>query len=238
MEGIALDSVSKVYLDHAGKPFRALNEVSVRCERGHSIALVGESGSGKSTLARLMLRIERPDKGAVYLDGIDMASVRPKRLRTLRKDIQGVFQDARGTFNLKRTAYQNVEEALINLSSLTKQQRKQRIGKLMQATGLHMSLLDTPVAHLSGGEQRRLSLIRALSLYPRYVILDEVTSGLDLISAHAVVDLLQKCQQMYGCTYVLITHEIDYAYRLCDQVFEMNNGCIVRKAEKFESRLD
>lgn len=126
------------------------------------------------------------------------------------------------------SVYHNVEEALRNLSALNAKERRARIDELMALTHMSPKLLQVPVRQLSGGEQRRLSLLRALSLHPSYLILDEVTSGLDLISADAVLSVLEKYHTQYGCAYLLITHDKQNAYRIADRILEMQKGEITK----------
>ena len=162
MEGFVVDRVSKTYIDETQRPFQVLHEVSFSWSAGENIAILGESGSGKSTLARLLIGIEKPTSGIITWNGEDISRWKASAWREKRKHIQAVFQDASGTLNPARSVYSNVEEALRNLTKLDKQQRRGRIGELMELTHMDSHLLRVPVRQLSGGEQRRLSLLRAL----------------------------------------------------------------------------
>ena len=137
-------------------------------------------------------------------------------------------RDASGTLNPMRSVRSNVEEAMVNLTSLSKRERRERIGELMELTHMEKKLLDVPARQLSGGEQRRLSLVRAMSIRPKYLILDEVLSGLDLISADAVIRVLEQYHREFDCAFLLITHDMDSAYRLSDTILTMQAGQIVR----------
>lgn len=198
MDGLIAEHISKTYAGAHGLSFAALRDVSIHLEPGSFTSLVGESGSGKSTLARLLVGLEPPDQGTISLDGED-TSVRS-----------------------------NVEEAMVNLTSLSKRQRRERIGKLMELTHMEERLLEVPARQLSGGEQRRLSLVRAMSIRPKYLVLDEVLSGLDLISADAVMRVLEQYHREFDCAFLLITHDMDSAYRLSDTILTMQAGQIVR----------
>ena len=230
MEGFVVDHVSKTYIDEAQRPFQVLHEVSFSWSAGENIAILGESGSGKSTLARLMIGLERPSEGRILINGVDTTKWSLREWRKYRGKIQAVFQDAGGTLNPSWSTSQNVEEALVNLTDFSPSQRKKRIAELMEQTGLSQSLLDTPVRRLSGGEQRRLALLRSLSISPEFLILDEVTAGLDLISTEAVLQLLEKYEQEHDCAYLVITHDLQIASRLCEVIYEIEHGKITKKA--------
>ena len=229
MDRIELDNLTRIYYDTQGETFCALDHASLIWEQGHSIAIMGESGSGKSTLARLMIGLERPSEGRILINGVDATKWSLREWRKYRGKIQAVFQDAGGTLNPSWSTSQNVEEALVNLTDFSSSQRKKRIAELMEQTGLSQSLLDTPVGRLSGGEQR-LALLRSLSISPEFLILDEVTAGLDLISTEAVLQLLEKYEQEHDCAYLVITHDLQIASRLCEIIYEIEHGKITKKA--------
>jgi len=178
----------------------------------------------------LMIGLERPSEGRVLINGVDTTKWGLREWRKYRGKIQAVFQDAGGTLNPSWSTSKNVEEALVNLTNLSPSQRKNRIAELMEQTGLSKSLLDTPVRKLSGGEQRRLALLRSLSISPEFLILDEVTAGLDLISTEAVLQLLEKYEQEHDCAYLVITHDIQVASRLCEVIYEIEHGKFTKKA--------
>ena len=228
MDGLIAEHISKTYTGTHGLSFSALRNVSIRLEPGSFTSLVGESGSGKSTLARLLVGLEPPDQGTIFLDGEDTSSWSTEDWRKRRTKLQAVFQDASGTLNPMRSVRSNVEEAMVNLTSLSKRQRRERIGELMELTHMEERLLEIPARQLSGGEQRRLSLVRAMSIRPKYLILDEVLSGLDLISADAVMHVLEQYHREFDCAFLLITHDMDSAYRLSDTILTMQAGQIVR----------
>lgn len=230
MDGIVADHVTHSYQNDRGDTLTVLKDVSLRWPKGESVALMGESGSGKSTLARLCIGLERPSQGKISLDGEDTSGWKFRDWRKRRPRLQAVFQDASGTLNPKRTVYQNMEEALIDLTTQTAVQRRGVLEDLMERTGLDRGLLKTPVRRLSGGEQRRIALLRALSVHPNYLVLDEVTSGLDLISADAVLSTLEAYRAEYGCSYLFITHDWNHASRLADRVLMMKNGVLVKEA--------
>lgn len=230
MDRIELKELTRSYLDKRGERFLALDHVSLLWEKGNSMAVMGESGSGKSTLARLMLGLEKPSEGAVFIDGEDTRRWGFSRWRRQRTEIQGVFQDAGDTLNPAWSTFRNVEEALYNCTNWTAKERKRKIAGLMETVGLSRELLNIPVHSLSGGEQRRLALLRSLSVSPAFLILDEVTAGLDVNSTEMVLQLLERYQREYGCAYFVITHDMQTAARLCGTLYEIEHGRLVRRA--------
>ena len=201
MAEIQVRNVSKEFLDASGKPFRALRDISFTWVKGENISFTGESGSGKSTMARLLIGLERPTSGEILLDGENIAKWSYGQWRSHRTRIQAVFQDATGSLNRRLSVGHNLATS-----------RK---------------LLDTPTKNLSGGEQRRVALLRALAVRPDYLILDELTSGLDLISQKAIREVLEAYHREYRCSYFLITHDMKFAYRLSQRIYELESGQIV-----------
>lgn len=228
MDGVVISDVTKRYADAQGNYFQALRGVSLTWQKGENLAIIGESGSGKSTLAKLIIGLEKPSSGQIRIGGEDVATWSFRRWRRERTHLQAVFQDAAGTMDPTCSVSHNMEEAMKNLTVLGKSQRRDRIEELMALTNMSRSLLEIPVRRLSGGEQRRLSLLRALSIHPDFLVLDEVTSGLDLLSADAVLSVLERYHNAYGCSYLLITHDKQNACRLADRILEMEQGRIVR----------
>lgn len=230
MEKIELNDVSRRYTDSRGERFTALENVSMTWNRGESIAIMGESGGGKSTLARLMIGLERPSSGSILFDGESTTQWNFRRWKRRRTELQAVFQDAGGTLSLGRNVLQNAEEALCNLTALTRSQRRARIAELMENMELEPRLLNVPVNRLSGGEQRRMGLLRSLAVQPQFLILDEVTAGLDLISADAVLRVLENYQAEHSCCYLVITHDLSTASRLCSRLYTIENGRVLRES--------
>lgn len=226
MGEIVIRGVNQVYHNEKLGDFKALSDINLRLRKGESLAVEGESGSGKSTLARLLIGLEKPTSGQILLDGEDITRWNNREWKRRRKKIQAVFQDSSGTLNPARSAYANVEEALVNLTDKKKAERKKHILDLMDEVHMDYRLLETPVRQLSGGEQRRLSLLRAIAVEPDYLIMDEVTSGLDLISADAVLTLVENFVRLSGSSCVFITHSRRDAMRIGDRVILMREGRI------------
>lgn len=236
MDEILIENASKKYQGQNSTLFHALSDINLTIYSGEFLSIIGQSGSGKSTLAKIILGFEKPDTGRVILDGTNIEEL--KKTKQIYKKIQAVFQDTNGTLNPKLSVYHNVEESLVNLTKLNLSQRKSRILELMSLVGMDKELLKTDIRKLSGGEQRRLSLLRALAVHPKYLVLDEVTSGLDSISQNLVENLLKRYHKKYQCGYLLITHDKSSAYRLSDRIIRMENGRITQQgvANKYNVR--
>lgn len=236
MEGLLIQNVGQVYMRDNGEEFHALRDVNFFIPKGESLALEGESGSGKSTLARLLLGLEKPTRGCILFDGEDVTTWNFKTWRKHRKQIQAVFQDASGTLNPSRSAYHNIEEALVNLTNINAKDRRNKILGLMEKVKLNRCLLDVPVRRLSGGEQRRLSLLRAIAVDPEYLILDEVTSGLDLKSENSVLDMIEEYTKSNNCSCIFITHNHNSAMRISNQIAIMQDGRIVKMGKLINNK--
>lgn len=229
MGEILIRNVNQIYHNKNSGDFNALSNINLHLKKGENLAIQGESGSGKSTLARLLIGIEKPTSGKILINGEDITCWNYKKWRQNRKKIQAVFQDSSGTLNPARTAYANVEEALVNLTSLKKTTRKKYILDLMDAVHMDYRLLETPVRQLSGGEQRRLSLLRAIAIKPDYLIMDEVTGGLDFISVDAVLTLVENFAKLSGSSCIFITHSKKDAMRIASRVVIMREGRITEQ---------
>ena len=215
---VSLDGVARRYpMDHSF--VTALQDVSLDIASGEFLAVAGPSGSGKSTLLNLIGCIDRPDAGAVLLDGVDTARLKPTALAALRRRRIGfVFQ----TFNLIPvfTAYENVEYPLL-LQGLSRSERRRRAMDALESVGLEARAAHRPDL-LSGGERQRVAVARAIVHRPALVLADEPTANLDTRNATQLIDLMRDLNRRTGLTFLFATHDqrlLDHARRvvaLCD----------------------
>ena len=211
---------------------RAVDHVSFRIAPGQTLGLVGESGSGKTTVARTVLRLLEPDGGRVVVDGVDVFALRPAELRALRRRMQIVFQDPYGTLNPRMTVRQTLVEPLVihGLAAGRGAARESRIAALLEEVGLDRQFAASYPHELSGGQRQRVGIARALSVEPKFLVLDEPVSALDVSVQAQVLNLLSDLQQRHHLTYLFIAHDLAVVKYSADHVAVMYLGKIVELA--------
>jgi peptide/nickel transport system ATP-binding protein len=207
---------------------KAVSGVSFHIERGEALALVGESGSGKTTVGRCVLRLIEPTEGTIAFRGENITAMAQEKFRRLRPHIQMVFQEPHDSLNPRMRVGKTLEEPLIlaNRSSSPADRRK-RVLELLEMVRLSESFLDLYPHQLSGGEQQRVSIARALATRPDLVVLDEPTSALDVSVRAEILDLLTDLRERLGLAYLFISHDLTAVRRVCQQVAIMYLGKIV-----------
>ncbi|WP_333638325.1 dipeptide/oligopeptide/nickel ABC transporter ATP-binding protein [Tissierella praeacuta] len=233
---ILLQGINKIYMTNKGE-FHALDNIDLKIRSGESVSILGESGSGKSTLAKIISKIEKHTSGQIFFDKENITNLKGKKLLNFRKNIQTVFQDTSSTLNPKLSVLRNMEEGLINLTNYNKNERKEILLELMKRLNMKEEILNTPVRKLSGGEARRVSLIRALGTNPSFLVLDEITSGLDLISQDMVLDMISDSIRNFKITVIFVTHDEKSAKRISNRLLYMDKGKIKYEKTAKEERM-
>lgn len=215
---IRLDGVTKMYPSEV----RALADVSLHIEPGEFVSIVGQSGTGKTTLAKLIIAEERPSRGRVIIGGWDITHISHADIPMLRRQIGVVFQD----FKLlpKKTLYENVAFAL-EVSGDTKKRIASIVPQVLKIVGLEKKQNRFP-KEVSGGEQQRAVIARALVHRPKILLADEPTGNLDSINAEDIISLLKKINDL-GTTVVLVTHNREIVNNLRRRVITIDEGHVI-----------
>lgn len=226
---IRFEHVTKDFTGRSGT-LRAVNDVSLNVEKGDIYGIIGLSGAGKSTLIRMVNRLEVPTSGTVSVDGENLAGLRNKSLRFLRRKIGMIFQQ----FNLleSKTVWHNVALPLI-LQHLPKAEIKARVEKVLSFVELEEKA-GTYVSNLSGGQKQRVGIARALATNPSILLCDEATSALDVQTTNSILELLKKVNREMGVTILLITHQIQVIQKICNKVAVMQGGRVIEQGYSVE----
>lgn len=207
----------------------ALSNINLNIEKGEFVFLVGPSGSGKSTFLKLMIKEENVTSGKIIVDGKDLSKIKNKDIPYLRRKIGFVFQDFRLLYD--RTVEENIEFALRVIES-SEREIKTQIKSVLEMVGLTGKEKFYP-NQLSGGEQQRISLARALAIKPNIIIADEPTGNLDPVTANEIFKTLLEINSR-GTTILVVTHAKDIVNTLNKRVIALDHGRIVKDDEKGE----
>ncbi len=204
--------------------FIALNNVSLKIEKGEILALVGESGSGKTTLSRIIIGIEKPTSGNVFYNGQDIFKLNKKSLMEFRKKTQYIFQDPYSSLNPRLKIGTSIKEPLLIHNVKNK---KERVLQIMEECGLKREFYNKYPHELSGGQRQRAVIARALVINPEFIIADEPVSSLDVSVQAQILNLLKDLHKKYKMTMLFITHDFSVVRFIADRVAVMKNGEIV-----------
>nr|WP_188882912.1 ATP-binding cassette domain-containing protein [Alicyclobacillus cellulosilyticus] len=201
----------------------ALRDVSLEVHAGEVFGIIGYSGAGKSTLLRCINLLERPQSGQVWVDGVDLLSLRKRELQKQRKKIGMIFQH----FHLLNSA--TVRDNILfplRLAKTPVAEAERRVAELLELVGLTGYERHYP-SQLSGGQKQRVAIARALANFPKVLLCDEATSALDPETTQSILDLLREIHRQFGVTVVMVTHEISVVQRVCHRVAVMDQGRMV-----------
>jgi peptide/nickel transport system ATP-binding protein len=229
---LRVENVAKSYFSKVGgfgkkQEVKAVNGISFEVFEGETLGLVGESGCGKSTLGKVILQLEKATKGSIFYKGKEITSLKSKDLRSLRKDIQLIFQDPYSSLHPRKIIGQAIIEPMeVHGIGISKKQRKEKAIELLSRVGLEASYFNRYPHELSGGQRQRVGIARTIAMEPKLVICDESVSALDISVQAQVLNLLNELKEDFGFTYIFISHDLAVVKYMADQLLVMNKGAI------------
>ena len=211
---------------------KAVDGITFDIMEGETLGLVGESGCGKSTAGRAVLRLYDITSGEITMDGIEIGSTPQSQLREMRPMMQMVFQDPQASLNPRMTVEAIIREPLDEHTTLTAQEKREKVAELMDAVGLNRAFAKRYPQAFSGGQRQRIGIARALALNPKFIVCDEPIAALDVSIQAQVVNLLEDLQEQFGLTYLFISHDLSMVRHIATRVAVMYLGKIVELAER------
>ncbi len=205
----------------------AVDDITFKIEKGHTMGVVGESGCGKSSLGGTLLRLPDAPRGKVMLDGEDITFARGKKLRELREKMSIVFQDPYSSLNPRMTVESTIMEPLQESHRFSKQEIQERAEELMDLAGIEKRLRLAYPHEMDGGRRQRVGIARAIALNPQFIMCDEPVSALDVSIQAQVLNLLMDLQEQYELTYMFVTHDLSVVRHISDDICVMYLGQLV-----------
>ncbi len=224
-------NAEKVYFSKVGlfekKELKAVNGVSLKLYEGETLGLVGESGCGKSTLGNVILQLDKATAGQILYRGVDITQLPSSQIRSLRKEMQLIFQDPFASLNPRLTVGKAIMEPMKAHALYDNDtKRREKTIELLERVGLEKEHFDRYPHEFSGGQRQRIGIARTIALEPKLIICDESVSALDISVQAQVLNLLNELKEKLGFTYIFISHDLAVVKYMSDQLLVMNNGRI------------
>lgn len=229
---LEVKNIEKEYITNSklfGKAtiFKAVNDVSFKVYEGETVGLVGESGCGKSTLGNTILKLDEATNGHIFYKGTDITKLNQQQFKSLRKEIQLIFQDPYSSLNPRISVGNAILEPMkVHNLYANDTTRKQKVIELLERVGLNASHYNRYPHEFSGGQRQRIGIARTIALQPKLIICDESVSALDISIQAQVLNLLNELKDNFGFTYIFISHDLAVVKYMSDQLVVMNKGKI------------
>jgi peptide/nickel transport system ATP-binding protein len=213
---------------------KAVDGVSFTIKSGECLGMVGESGCGKTTIGRTILRLVEPTAGSVIFDGMDIAKVNTRSLKTLRRNMQIIFQDPYSSLDPRVPIGESIGEGLLIHGMKDSRERHSIVVDMLKRVGLEEYHSRRYPHEFSGGQRQRIGIARALALHPRFIVCDEPVSALDVSIQSQVLNILRELQKELGLTYLFIAHNMSVVEHISDRVAVMYLGKMVELTDRVE----
>ena len=237
---IRVENLKKYYpirggvITHTTGYVHSVDGVSFSIAEGETLGLVGESGCGKSTVGRQLVGLETPTGGRLFYQGKDMEKLSGKEKKSVRTQLQMVFQDPYSSLNPRKHIYKILSQPMLYHGISNKETVHRDVDRLLDMVGLPKHVLGRYPHEFSGGQRQRIGIARALSLNPRFLVCDEPVSALDVSIQAQVVNLLEELQEKRGLTYLFIAHDLSMVKHISDRIGVMYLGYLVELADSEE----
>lgn len=213
---------------------KAVENVSFAVRRGETLGMVGESGCGKTTIGRMLLRLIEPTSGSIRFEGRDILKLKGAGLKTLRREMQIIFQDPFSSLDPRTPVGDSIGEGLLVHGMKNARERHKQVLEIMRKVGLEDYHAKRYPHEFSGGQRQRIGIARALILRPKFLVCDEPVSALDVSIQSQVLNLLRELQHEFGLTYIFIAHNMSVVEHISDRVAVMYLGKLVELADRIE----
>ena len=220
----------KKYFDTPAGKLHAVDDISLKIEKGTTMGVVGESGCGKSTLGRTIVHLQDSTDGQIFLNGEDITHVQGKQLRVLHEKMQIIFQDPYSSLNPRMTIGETIREPLLLSKRYSKSELDREVTKLMDKAGIEARLRNAYPHELDGGRRQRVGIARALALDPEFIVCDEPVSALDVSVQAQILNLLMDLQEKDKLTLMFVTHDLSVVRHISNSICVMYLGQLVETA--------
>jgi ABC-type oligopeptide transport system ATPase subunit len=217
------------HFKHKSQTIIAIDNISFDIEKGTTLGLVGQSGSGKTTLAKTLLHLHPATSGSVFFNNENIFHMKKKKIKSIRQQMQVIFQDPFSSLNPRMSAEEIIIEPLIIHKLYKREVAKQKVDKLLDLVGLSKNAKNRFPHEFSGGQRQRIGIARSLATTPSFIICDEPVSSLDISTQSQIIKLLLDLQQQFNLTYLFIAHDLNVVKHISHRVIVMYKGKIVEK---------